>query len=117
MCIIDNTIHIKVNGDNRLRKIGTVIPGKRILVINRLRSKHEFKKAASYGFNYYVLKNIEGFDTIKLCDEYGIYNIPVEDILAKSLFLHFKKTGFERQIFMKISDINKYRDAGKHFQY
>ena len=110
----DNVIHIKVEGDQRKRKIGTVYPEQRMLVVERVRARHEFRKAQAYGFNWYILQHAKNFDMVKLCDDYGIYIIPRTDILENGSFLHFKKSGFERQIFMKISEIYKYQDVGQH---
>lgn len=110
-CIVVNNdnIYIKFNNELKGRLVGVLNREKRWLFVRRDREKHLLKKANCYGFNYHILSTARLFDKVRLSDNYGTYNIPIQEILSKGSFLHFKKQGFEVQIFMNIQDIKKYR--------
>ena len=108
MLIKDDNIFIKFPNEEISRKIGTLNRPKKWLFVKRERSKHLLKVANAYGFNYHILKTGRAFTNVRLSDEYGTYEIPVEYILEKGSFLHFKQQGFERQIFLTIKQINEF---------
>jgi len=95
--------------DNKEKLIGTIDKGKRLLHIRRIRSRHLFQKTMSYGFNYYILNNAKLFDTIHLKDDKCEWMIPVQFILDKGDFKHFKNNGnFELQKFVTLVDLTPY---------
>jgi len=85
--------------------------GKMYLVITRERMKHLFRQNESYGFNNTMLKSClcVNIDTIILRDDYGVYMFPISVIFDKGEFMYFKQDGFERQVFLKLDEINKYK--------
>lgn len=108
--IVDgNNIHLKLKGENRKRLVGRMNKAKRILEVKRKRGKHLHYTSNSYGFNYHILSNAKLFDKILLSDEHGEYAIPVEAILDDGKFLFFKQQGFEKQIFMTLSQMDKFK--------
>jgi hypothetical protein len=102
------TICLKLNNETREREIGKVFLKERILEIKRNREKHLFRKNKSYGFNEHVVKTSKTFDKIQLSDEQNTYLFNKELILQKGSYLHFKDLGFEKQLFLPISEIEKF---------
>ena len=104
-------INLSLSGGatSRTRKLGVIDFQKRKLIVKRNRERHVLRKANAYGFNYYLLSESVKFDNIFLKDYEGIYDIPKKDILNKGSFLFFKQQGFEKQIFMPLEEIEKYR--------
>lgn len=108
----ENTIEVllKIKGDSRIRKIGTVDKTKRILYMNRKRNAHLFIKGNAYGFNEYVLRTGTSFDKVHISDEYSSWLIPVEDIIKKGrTYMHFKQQGFELQLFLSLEEMESYK--------
>ena len=100
-----NIISLKLKSETRTREIGLINLQEKYLAVNRVRSKHLFRKNSSYGFNHYILLNAKKFDKIKLSDDIGTWLIPIKLILEKGSFLHFNKDGFELQIFLPLDII------------
>jgi hypothetical protein len=100
-----NVISLKLKSETRTREIGLINLQEKYLAVNRVRSKHLFRKNSSYGFNHYILLNAKKFDKIKLSDDIGTWLIPIKLILEKGSFLHFNKDGFELQIFLPLDII------------
>ena len=74
----------------------------------------------AYGFNYELIKRIPDGKYIQVEDDYDTYRIPAGFVKKHSQYMHFKKQGFELQLFVPIKyfdtlystgDIKK---AGKH---
>jgi hypothetical protein len=103
-----NSISLKLKSEKRIRQIGTINLKDKYLSVDRIRSKHLFRKNNSYGFNHYVLFNATKFDKVLLSDDFGTWLIPISIILEKGSFLHFNKDGFELQIFLPLDIITKY---------
>lgn len=103
------TIFLKLKGDSKNRRIGTVTLSTKTLEIRRSRDKHLFRKRNAYGFNEYVLREGKSFNMVWLRDEHQHWKIPVQDILEKGWYLHFKQEGYELQKFMSLTELEKYR--------
>ena len=102
------TICLKLNNETREREIGKVFLKERILEIKRNREKHLFRKNKSYGFNEHVVKTGKTFDKIQLSDEQNTYLFNKELILQNGSYLHFKDLGFEKQLFLPLSEMEKF---------
>jgi hypothetical protein len=102
------TIFLKLNNETREREIGKVFLKERILEIKRNREKHLFRKNKYYGFNEHVVKTGKTFDKIQLSDEQNTYLFNKELILQKGSYLHFKDLGFEKQLFLPLSEMEKF---------
>jgi hypothetical protein len=103
------TIHLQLAGESRKRKVGTITKSTKTFAISRKRSKHLFIKGNAYGFNEYILANAKLFDKIKLKDEFCEWKIPVQFILQKGSYLMFKQQGFEKQLFVSLSQIDEFK--------
>lgn len=79
------------------------------MFVRRTRSKHLFKKLNAYGFCYRIINEATKFDHVKISDDYGTYLIPRQVMLDEGEFLHFKKQGFELQIFVNLFTLNRYK--------
>lgn len=101
-----NDLLLGLSGERRTRKIGSISNG--VLYVRRRRS-HIMDVNKSYGFNHHILSNARMFDKVNIKDDYGIYELPVSVILDKGDFLFFKKQGFEKQIFLPLDEIYKYK--------
>mgnify|MGYP003135346640 FL=1 len=102
-----NQINLYLNILGKSKNIGWVDPINRVFRVKRKRAKHLLKKADSYGFNYHIVSTGQLFDYVLLTDEYGTYKIPKEVVLSGK-FLFFKQQGFEKQIFLTLTEIEKY---------
>ena len=102
------TICLKLNNETREREIGKVYLKERILEIKRNREKHLFRKNKSYGFNEHVIRTGKTFDKIQLSDEQNTYLFQKELILIKGSYLHFKDLGFEKQLFLPLSEMENF---------
>ena len=103
------TIHLQLVGESRKRKVGTITKSTKTLAITRKRFKHLFIKGNAYGFNEYILANAKLFDKIKLKDELCEWKIPVKFILENGSYLMFKQQGFERQLFVSLTQIDEFK--------
>lgn len=102
-------IELKLMSERRSRKVGYVDTQKKIFVISRERDKHMHCKSNSYGFNHRIISAAKTFDTVRLIDSFGIYDIPKNIILSHGKFLFFKQQGFEKQIFLPLQIIEKFK--------
>jgi hypothetical protein len=103
------SVSIKLEKDVRLREIGKVNLKERFIEIKRNKVKHLFRKNNSYGFNEHLIKTGKTFDKIKLIDDGGTYVFPKSEILEKGKYLFFKEQGFEKQLFLPLEEINKFK--------
>jgi len=102
-------ISIKLEKDIKLREIGKVNVKERFIEMKRNRSKHLFRKNNSYGFNEFLIRASKTFDKVKLIDDLGTYLFPKTEILEKGKYLFFKEQGFEKQLFLQLEEINKFK--------
>lgn len=109
----NNVIYLELaSGETRM--IGRLSDESKTMMIERDRNKHLLRKANAYGFNYELIKSAQRFTSIMLKEIDGgrtvaWYNIPNTVILETGEFLWFKEQGFERQIFMTIDSIQKFK--------
>lgn len=100
---------LKLKGD-KLRLIGMITKSTRTIVMTRKRGVHLHRISNSYGFNHYILENAFTFDTIRLSDDKGgNWKIPRQYILDNGSYLHFKSQGFEKQLFMKLEQLEQFK--------
>lgn len=103
-------IKLKLKKEKFARLLGYVKTSEKTLYCNRDSKKHLLVKADSYGFNYNLLNEAKRFDKVLLCiDKIDKYLIPKEFILSNGSFLWFKTEGFERQIFLKMAEIERFK--------
>lgn len=102
-------IEIKLRAEKWKRKVGTINLDTKTIVIHRERGKHLYLKTMSYGFNYRIIHDGRTFDKVLLKDEHGEYDIPKHVILNHGSILFHKEEGFEKQIFLPLTIIEKYK--------
>jgi len=103
------TVKLKLSKENSLRQLGKVELKTKTLELKRSKEKHLFRKNNSYGFNEHFIRTAKTFDKIQLDDDDGTYVFPKNIILEKGSYLHFKSLGFERQLFVPLSEIKKFQ--------
>lgn len=91
------------------RRIGVITRSTKTMVIKRSRALHLFYTGQAYGFNEYILKHAQMFDTIRLGDEYANWKIPVKFILENGRYLNFKQQGFEKQLFVSLDQLEQFK--------
>ena len=99
---------IRLSGEKRNRAIGHINIDDRTLYVRRSKEKHLLRKANSYGFNHYIIQNATKFDKVCMIVGFNQWLLPNEVILNGD-FLWFKDQGYERQIFLDLDTIEKYR--------
>lgn len=109
LIINGNRILMKFVNERYAKLIGVINLENRFMFVRRTRSKHLFKKLNAYGFCYRIISEAKKFDFVKIADDYGTYLIPRQVMLDEGEFLHFKKQGFELQIFVNLHTINRYK--------
>lgn len=102
------TVNLFVNRESRSRTLGIINTKTRTVFMKRERNKHLHRIGNAYGFNHALLKEAKKFDTVVLRDEVSAWQIPKEIILEKGQFFFYKQTGFERQIFLSLSELENY---------
>lgn len=102
-----NVLYLRLRGTTRRRRIGIISGG--ILIARRKKAIHLHRKSDSYGFNHYILANAQSFDTVKLMDDTDTYLIPNKKIIELGHYLHFLEKGFERQVFVKLEDLQQFK--------
>ena len=102
-------LSLQLSKEKRERTIGEINPELKILYLKRKRDRHLHYKSNSYGFNYHVLSTGQRFNDIVIIDEFGTFKIPKSHLIEKSKFLFFKQKGFERQIFLPLDEMNKFK--------
>ncbi len=106
-------MYLHLVSEKHPRHIGTIDKARRYFFANRTRGIHLHYKSGSYGFNYEFLSKAKMFDFVCLSDELQAWKIPVSFILEKKNFLHFKKEGFEKQIFVTLEEIAQFERQKK----
>jgi len=107
----DNAIFLKLKGEPRLRTILSFEGGR---IVKRVSQQHVMRiNGGMIGFNYNALKMIREKRAIKkkiIAIQYKkiVYNVPVEELIDKGIFLHFKNQGFELQIFYPIKELSNW---------
>lgn len=102
-------LKLKAEG-NKKRKVGVITKSTHTMQVKRNREKHLFIKTMSWGFNDYILRRTELFDKIWLVDNWGDeWVIPVPFILENGHYFYFLKQGFEKQVFIKLEEIEQFK--------
>lgn len=102
-------VNLKLVNEAYSRKLG-IISGNRFIVY-RNRAKHTFNKTNSYGFSSEVIEGLYKYVGIKFVDVYddfGMYRLGIE-VIQSGEFLFFKEQGFEKQLFVPLEEIEKYK--------
>lgn len=123
-------LYLKLKSEGgKKRKIGVITKSTKTMQVRRKRTKHLFLKSLSFGFNEYVLNNATLFDKIWIIDKWSEWEkvvidgreyekevpqkeewkVPVSFILENGHYLFFKDEGFEKQIFIKLDEIEQFR--------
>ena len=102
-------LSIKLNGTTKERKIGEIDMPTRTLTVTRNRAKHLLQKGNAYGLNHKLIAEATRFDTVRIVDDFGRWDIPREYILENGKFLLFAKQGFELQIFISLEQIQQFK--------
>jgi len=107
------TVYLKLAKGGH-RKLGVIDPKQRVFAIKRERGEHLFRKFNAYGFNHHFFSTPSAvFDKILLEDEYGKYVFPVKEIINDhSTYLHFLGQKFERQVFLPLEVMERFRQDG-----
>ncbi len=103
---------LKLANETRHRQIGVINEKQRTLTVYR-EPWHLHRISNSYGFNYQLLDEAKKFDFVRIIAADAEYKIPRTEILSKGNFLFFKEQGFERQIFVKIEELNNFKRPEK----
>lgn len=105
-------IFLKIDADNKIRRIGRVTKSTRTIEMRREMHKHLFRKGDAYGMNDYVLRYQTSFDWVRLSDDMGNHwKIPVSFILDEKngFYLEFLGIGFEKQKFISLRELEQFR--------
>lgn len=106
-----DTIFLILSSEGYPRKLGVLDVKHRVMTMTRDSSKHLHIKSNSYGFNFNLLDTASLFDTIRLIIDGVHYMIPISLIKEKGNFLFFRQQGFEKQIFLEVSEILKHESV------
>lgn len=103
-------IYLKLFSESKKRLIGMVTRSTKTIHFKRKRDIHLFRKTESYGFNYWLLSSQSYMEWVDLKDDYGYnWKIPIKYVLDNGKFLHFASCGFERQIFLTLEELDKFK--------
>lgn len=108
-------VEYSINVKGKPKCIGTYDENRKALYVVRTKSKHLHKNSDSYGFNHDMLEELFGIcDVVIITEKDGkniyVYTIPFFELMRNRFFLHFKKQGYERQVFIKHSIISNYKN-------
>jgi hypothetical protein len=102
-------LSIRLSKSPKERKIGEIDMPTRTLTVTRNRAKHLLQKGNAYGLNHKLIAEATRFDTVRIVDDFGRWDIPREYILENGKFLLFAKQGFELQIFISLEQIQQFK--------
>lgn len=107
---IRRTLSIKLKGQTREIAEVKKDKGKFYISVKRKES-HIMKVNHSYGFCYNMLKECmeKNMIMIELIAYNGTFLFPIDLILNFGEFLHFKGQGFEKQIFLRLKEIEVHK--------
>lgn len=104
-----STIKLKLK-EHSTRTLGKINTANKTFVVYRNSKKHILFKLNAYGFNYEMLSMSKQIENVVITTEtQTFYIVPLSFILKEGEFLHFKKTGFERQIFINLDKIKQFK--------
>ena len=109
LMIGNSGIHLKLAGQTGTKQILTFKNGGVVKFVSRKNIFEPKGGKPMVGFNYSSLKLLQEkakrmkFIHVRI---YGKYKkVSVKDLLEKGIFLHFLKSGFEKQIFYNVEDM------------
>jgi len=101
-------VYLKLASEKRRREVGRIISGSDTIIMER-KQEHLLRKANAYGFNYEALKLAKAVKFILLHTPTVMYKFPISFALENGSFLWFKSEGFEKQIFLTLSQLEKWK--------
>lgn len=109
LMISDKGIHLKLAGQTETKQILTFKNGGVVKFVSRKNIFQPEGGKAMVGFNYNSLKLLQAkAKRIKFLHVaiYGGYKkVAIDDLLKDGMFLHFLKSGFEKQIFYYVENM------------
>lgn len=93
-------VYLRLKSESRKRKIGTYSEGRFTKQV--MSKEHIFQKTQSVGLNYQAIQQLNP-DLIVLNVMGEVYKIKRATFERIKEFLHFKKQGFEKQCFLRLS--------------
>jgi len=106
----EDNLYLLLQSEVVPRKLGEIDSYNKTLTTYREYDKHLFRKTNSFGFNSNLLETATLFNKIILnTDRDEAFVIPVSYILENGEYLFFRQQGFEKQIFIKLEQINKFK--------
>jgi len=108
-------IFITLPNEKHRRHIARINFENKTLYIKRDSQSHVLKSANAYGFNHFVLSTGQKFERMVLIetDTNKVYSVQTKYILDEGQFLHFKKNGLEKQIFVTREWLSYYQVTNK----
>ncbi len=104
-----NLLYLKLASETRNRKLGVIEEQSKNFITNRIYEKHLYRNGQAFGFNVELLRTATLFNGVKLMtDRDETFIIPVKFILEHGEYFHFKKQGFEKQIFIKTEQLKQF---------
>lgn len=107
----DGRVELEIATEKSTRNVGIIKD--KTLFVERSSDKHVHRKSNSYGFNYYLLKNVKYFDWVAINEDgVNFYVIPKQTIIDLGNVMYFKNSqdgnSFEVQIFLYRNIIKNY---------
>ena len=109
LLIGDDGIFLKLSGHPGHKHILSFNGGRVIKYVNKRNVFVPAKGKPMVGFNYYSIRLLkERFSKVKFIYirvDKKYKKVAVDELLKKGMFLHFLKSGFEKQIFYNLGDM------------
>lgn len=110
-------IHLKLAAEADQRRVAEVDLKEKKMYMKREHGKHYHYTSKSYGFNWTVLNQCSGWDTLVLTVRYDdadveMFAIPRKVLIQQGRVLNFNSKGFELQKFVPLSVIQEYKVKG-----
>lgn len=111
-------VAIRLATEDSVRNVARVDLNEKKMYMRRDHTKHFHFVSKSYGFNWTVISDSVGWDTLVLAVTFGdgdkeVYEIPRSVLLTSGRILNFQQQGFEIQKFVPVELIRKYRVQGQ----
>jgi len=98
-------VELRLKGENgKARNIGNIYVGKKSgkLIYNKIvKPENLYRKFNAWGINYEIYKNVDAI-IIHVSNSEKAYQIKTADVNID--YLHFKKIGFELQVFIRLNE-------------
>lgn len=101
------TYYLKLKGEDRTRNLCTLRDGK--VVIPRKRAIHEMRILKAYGLSKLLVEDLPDKTLVSFRDEFGIYDIPKEELLKKGEVWSSSNPNYEEQMFIKLNTLEEFR--------